>query len=131
MLPYNTILKERARELRANMTDAEKRLWSKVCARQIKGYQFYRQRPVGDYVVDFLCLKAMLVIEIDGGYHLKSEIKENDAVRDEYLKSLGLNILRFKNSDVLLKTEKVVKIIESQILLCPPLKRGSESLIRS
>ena len=105
------------------MTDAEKRLWSKVSARQIKGCQFYRQRPVGDYIVDFLCLKAMLVIEIDGGYHLKSEIKENDAVRDEYLRSLGLNILRFKNSDVLQKIEKVVKKIESQIPLCPPLKR--------
>jgi very-short-patch-repair endonuclease len=127
MLPYNTKLKEPSRELRTNMTDAEKRIWSKINMRQINGYQFCRQRPVGEYIVDFLCLKANLVIEIDGGYHLKGETKGNDRIRDEYLRSLGLNILRFKNSEVLQNVEKVVEIIKSQISLCLPLKRGSDT----
>ncbi len=112
------------------MTDAEKRLWSKICARQINGYQFYRQRPIGEYIVNFLCLQAMLVIEIDGGYHLKREIKANDNEREEYLRGIGLSILRFKNDEVLEDIVKVVKEIESKIPLCPPLKRGSDSLLR-
>lgn len=58
-----------SRELRKNMTDAERFLWLKVRMRQINGYQFYRQRIIGDYIIDFFCPKLKLVIELDGGQH--------------------------------------------------------------
>jgi very-short-patch-repair endonuclease len=124
MLPYNTNLKERSRELRANMTNAEKRLWGKINRKQVKGYQFYRQKPVGEYIVDFLCLKAKLVLEVDGGQHLSQDARENDRIRDEYLQSLGLSVLRIKNSEVLTDIERVIERIESKIPLCPPLRKG-------
>ena len=69
MLKYDNSLKHIARELRKNMTDAEKLLWSRIRRRQLSGYQFYRQRIIGSYIVDFYCPTARLVIEIDGGQH--------------------------------------------------------------
>ena len=113
-LPYNAKLKERSIRLRHEMTDAEKRLWGKIRVRQIGGYWFYRQKPIGDYIVDFYCPKAKLVIEVDGGQHLSGEIAENDKVRDEYLSSLGLKVLRFTNTDILKNINGVVeRIVES------------------
>jgi very-short-patch-repair endonuclease len=66
MLNYNKTLKEFSRNLRHNMTDAERLLWSKIRGKQLKGYQFYRQKPIGNYIVDFYCPKANIVIELDG-----------------------------------------------------------------
>src|SRR3972149_6519995 len=114
MVPYNENLKQHAHQLRGNMTDAEKRLWGKMRVRQIGGYWFYRHKPVGDYIVDLYCPKAKLVIEVDGGQHLSGEIAENDKARDEYLRSLGLKVLRFANTDVLKNIDGVVeRIFES------------------
>ena len=114
-LPYNARLKETSIRLRHETTDAEKRLWGKIRVRQIGGYWFYRQKPIGDYIVDFYCPKAKLVIEVDGGQHLSGEIAENDRVRDEYLSNLGLRVLRFTNADVLRNIDGVVERIVGSI----------------
>jgi len=112
MLPYNRKLKQPAGQLRKNMTDAERQLWAKIRMKQLKGHQFYRQKPIGGYIVDFFCPGAKLVIEVDGSQHFTDEKAEYDRIRDEYLSSLGLRVLRFSNSDVMAHIEGVVKRIE-------------------
>ena len=127
MLPYNEKLKQPSRKLRDSMTDAERRLWAKVRMRQVKGCQFYRQKPIGDYIVDFFCPRANLVIEVDGGQHFSDETTDYDKIRDEYMRSLGLRVLRFTNTEVLTNIEGVVEsILESmeQIPLSPPFTKG-------
>ena len=69
MLNYNKNLKQVSQKLRGSMTDAELLLWSKLKGKQVKGLQFYRQKIIGNYIVDFYCAKAGLVIEVDGGQH--------------------------------------------------------------
>ena len=123
MLPYNGNLKQYSRQLRGSMTDAERRLWAKIRMKQLKGYQFYRQKPIGDYIIDFFCPRAKLVIEVDGSYHLVGETIEYDRIRDEYLSSLGLRVLRFSNSDLVTHIEGVVKRIEEKIPLNPPFRK--------
>ena len=115
MLPYNENLKQHSRQLRKNMTDAERQLWAKIRMRQLKGYQFYRQKPIGDYIIDFFCPKAKLVIEVDGSQHSSEEMIENDRIRDEYISSLGLRVLRFTNTDVMAGIERVVEKIEESM----------------
>ena len=109
MLPYNGNLKPYSRERRKNMTDAERRLWSKVRLKQLNGYQFYRQRIIGDYIVDF-CPNAELVIEVDGGQHYSDQL-DADRRRDDYMRSQGLRVLRFTDTDVLKNLEAVVESI--------------------
>ena len=105
---YNPNLKEPARRLRKNMTDAERKLWSKIRMKQVKGYQFLRQRPIGPYIVDFYSPEAKLVIEVDGSQHFTREGRESDQSRDIYLRSLGLRVLRFNNHDVIKNIQGVV-----------------------
>ena len=127
MLPYNKNLKQPSRQLRENMTDAERHLWAKIRMKQLKGYQFYRQKPVGDYIVDFFCPRAKLVIEVDGSQHFSDEMTVYDRIRDESLRSLGLKVLRFTNTEVLTNTEGVLERISEnmeEIPLCPPLQKG-------
>ncbi len=111
MLPYNKNLKQNSRELRKTMTDAELYLWSKVRMKQLKDCQFYRQKVIGDYIVDFFCPKLKLVIEVDGGQHYSDDMVNADRERDEYMRSLGLNVLRFTNTDVLKNIDGVVERI--------------------
>jgi very-short-patch-repair endonuclease len=94
MLPYNKSLIETAKELRKHPTKAEKCLWERLQLKHL-GVVFYRQKPIGEYIVDFYCAKAYLVIEVDGGHHFKELGKINDKLRDEYLNSLGLRVLRY------------------------------------
>ena len=129
MLPYNRNLKQHSRQLRENMTDAERHLWAKVRMKQLKGYQFYRQKPIGDYIVDFFCPGAKLVIEIDGSRHLVGETIEYDRIRDDYLSSLGLRVLRFTNTDVLTDIETVVDSIRGRIPLSPPFSKGETGAV--
>ena len=82
------------------MTDAERLLWSRVRRKQLLGFQFYRQRPVGNYILDSYCPAAKLVVEIDGSYHYTEEGMRKDKVRDEYLSSMGFRILRFPTTKV-------------------------------
>ncbi len=111
MLTYDKKLKRLARQLRENMTDAEKLLWSKIRVKQVKGLIFYRQKPIGEYIVDFYCPKAKLVIEVDGSHHLVGETVEYDRIRDEYLITFGLRVMRFTNTDVLTNIEGVFESI--------------------
>jgi very-short-patch-repair endonuclease len=129
VLPYNANLKEPSRQLRENMTNAEKRLWTKINKKQINSYQFFRQKLIGAYIVDFFCPRAQLVIEVDGGPHFTKETRENDRVRDEYLKSLGLNVLRLSNSEVFVNIEGVVERIKDKIPLGPPLRKGERAVL--
>ena len=115
MLPYNKNLKELARELRKNMTDAERRLWSKIRRKQLKEFQFYRQKNIGDYIVDFYCPAAKLIVEIDGGQHYSEENIVKDEARDKFLSDLGFRVLRFSNSDVFKNIEGVVKEIYNHL----------------
>jgi very-short-patch-repair endonuclease len=82
------------------MTDAENRMWLKLRQKQLKGYQFYRQKIIGNYIVDFYCPKANLVIELDGGQHYSDTGKTKDRARDDILREMGLKVLRFSDRDV-------------------------------
>ena len=96
------------------MTDAEIFLWSKIRMKQLNNCQFYRQKIIGDYIVDFFCPKFKLVIEVDGGQHYSDDMLNADRERDEVLKSMGMKVLHFINPDVLKNIDGVVtRIVEN------------------
>lgn len=111
MQPYNKYLKLPSRDLRNNMTDAEQLLWRKLRRKQILGLQFYRQKPILNFIVDFYCPAANLVIECDGRQHYTAEGLEADRARDQALAQLGLNVLRFDNRQILTEIDGVVEKI--------------------
>jgi very-short-patch-repair endonuclease len=110
IISYNPKLKERARQLRKNSTLAEVLLWNRLKSKQMKGYQFLRQKPLDEYIVDFFCYELMLAIEIDGSSH-DSKI-ESDRLRQRRLETLGVRFLRFTEQDVKTNIEGVLKGIE-------------------
>ncbi len=116
MLEYSRTLKPSSRALRTNMTDAELLLWSRLRGKQLRGVQFYRQKPLGPFIVDFYSHVAALVIEVDGSQHYEDEHARKDAARDEYLTKLGLRVMRFDNRQVLLETDAVVEEIYKMIV---------------
>jgi len=93
------------------MTDSERKLWSYLRGKQLFGVQFYRQKPIGEYIVDFYAPKAKLVIEVDGSQHCTSENAKKDQRRDKYLKDIGLQVLRFNSREALKQTDGVVAAI--------------------
>ena len=95
---YNPKLKQLARNLRNNNTFAEVLLWNHLKARKMKGYQFMRQKPIGNFIADFFCSKLKLIIEVDGDSH-RFKITE-DVERQNWLENLGLTELRFNDSEV-------------------------------
>ncbi len=99
-LPYNKNLKEFSRELRSHSTLSEVLLWQKLRARQFRGYAFNRQKPLGEYIVDFYCKRLQLVIEIDGDSHFHAESVVEDLKRQLVLEKMGLCFLRFLDKDV-------------------------------
>ena len=101
---------ERARNLRTNMTDAERKLWSRI-RRSALGHRFRRQHPLGPYVVDFVCLDRRLVIEVDGGQHNSPDGIEKDQRRTAWLNDAGYRVLRFWNTDVLKNMEEIVETV--------------------
>ena len=111
MLKYSHSLKSNARCLRSELTDSESLLWSRLRRKQLLGVQFYRQKPIGDYIVDFYAPRARLVIELDGSQHLEEDYTRKDQVRDEYLQNQGLLVMRFNNLQVLKELESVVQEI--------------------
>ncbi len=111
MLPYNKGLKELARNLRSNLTEAENTLWLKLRKRQVNNCQFYRQRIIGNYIVDFYYPEQKLVIEIDGGQHYSGPGKAKDKIRDNHLDDLGLRVLRFSAREVMKNLEGVLDVI--------------------
>jgi very-short-patch-repair endonuclease len=117
MLTYNSRLAGLSRELRKNMTDAERHLWSRLRMRQVGGFQFYRQRIIGDYIVDFFCARAKLVVEVDGVRHGFGEKKAADEDRDNYMKSKGLKVVRFNDIEVLRNIEGVIERILANMVV--------------
>jgi very-short-patch-repair endonuclease len=111
MLKYNTKLKQPARKLRTDMTDAERLLWSRLRGKQLLGVQFYRQKPLGLYIVDFHAPAAKLVVEVNGSQHFEEAGQVKDRQRDAYLESKGQKVLRFDNLQVLKETEAVRETI--------------------
>ena len=111
MMPYDRKLKLFSRRLRRDMTDAEQRLWSRLRRKQLHGVQFYRQKPLGGYVVDFYAPAAGLVIEVDGSQHFEAAAMVADGRRSDALRRMGLEVLRFDNRQVLLETGAVVEEI--------------------
>ena len=109
MHQYKPKLKNTARTLRKNMGDSELKLWSRIRRKQIFGLQFYRQRPIGNYIVDFYCPKAELVLEVDGLQHMNKLAIQKDKYRGSYLKQQGVKVLRFDNLQVLKQLDAVVE----------------------
>ena len=99
----------RARQLRRDSTDAERALWSILRNRQLGGYKFRRQAPIGAYFVDFVCMDRKLIIEVDGGHHEAQALE--DLVRTGVLQSKGFHVLRVWNHDVLMALESVADAI--------------------
>ena len=99
-IPYTRTLREFSRELRSYSTLSEILLWQKLRASQFRGYAFNRQKPLGNYIVDFYCRKTSLVIEIDGGSHDYEEAVVEDAKRQQILEEWGVSFLRFSDWEV-------------------------------
>ena len=102
----DSVLQTRAKKLRQNMSEAETRLWHHLRAGRLNGYKFRRQQPMGNYIVDFVCVTPKLIIEADGGQH--AEQAEYDQARSLYLSGLGFTVLRFWNDEILRQTDEVL-----------------------
>jgi len=107
-------MKQRARSLRREATDAERLLWHRLRDRQIAKSKFRRQYVIEPYIVDFVCLKRRLVVEVDGGQH--AEQVSEDERRSAFLKSKGFRVLRFWNTEVLTETDGVLQAIYAALL---------------
>jgi very-short-patch-repair endonuclease len=116
IIPYNPFLKGNAKTLRHNMTFSEVKHWNELKNGKMMGYDFDRQRPIGDYVVDFYCKDLMLSFEVDGATHLDDSAILNDKERQGELEALGVKFLRFDAMLVVNKVESVVKEIRKWII---------------
>jgi very-short-patch-repair endonuclease len=130
MLPYDPRLKGKARSLRAKLTDAEQRLWARLRRKQILGVQFYRQKPIGNYIADFFAPAVRLVVEVDGSQHFDPPQAEHDRRRTAYLKRQGLRVLRFTDRQVLLEldcvAEAIFRAVEDRNPPYPPFSKGGD-----
>ncbi len=131
MLKYKPNLKRTARRLRKEMTHCERVLWVRLRRKQLQNTQFYRQKPIGNYIVDFYVPNAKLVVEVDGSQHLGLERGQDDGERDAYLTNAGLQVLRFSNTQVLQEIDAVVDAILQALVEWqgrnppnPPLRKG-------
>ena len=110
---YNSRLKEHARQLRNNSTLAEVLLWKELKRKQMMGYDFHRQKPIDQYIVDFYCPVLLLAIVIDGNSHMFKE--KRDKIRQQRLEELGETVLRFDDLDVKFRMEAVLNRIREWI----------------
>jgi very-short-patch-repair endonuclease len=106
---YNPKLKQLARNLRNNSTLSEVLLWNQLKGKKMMGYQFNRQRPMLDFIVDFICPKLNLVIEIDGWSHIGKEVEDKE--RQKKIENLGITFLRFDDRDVKMNMDGVYRVI--------------------
>ena len=133
---YNSKLKDLTKQLRNNSTKAEIKFWSYLKDGQLMGYDFHRQKPIDNYIVDFFCNKLMLAIEVDGYTHTFERTAEKDTVKVQKLEELGISVLRFSDDDVLTNIEGVLQSIRDFIFISEkkltahtpqsPLHRGDE-----
>ena len=111
IIPYNPKLKELARKLRKTMTFSEVKVWNEIKNGQLMGYDFDRQRPIGNYIVDFYCKDLLLALEIDGITHQDERVMYKDKRRQEELEEMGVCFLRFNALLCINKVEAVVREI--------------------
>jgi len=104
-----------AKELRSKMTKAERILWDALRNNKLKGYKFRRQHPMSNYIADFYCHQAKLVIEVDGSIHHKPENKEYDEDRTNEIEKFGINVIRFTNDEIINYLDKVLLQIEHEL----------------
>jgi very-short-patch-repair endonuclease len=115
-------VRQRARELRQPLTPAEQRMWQILRSRQIQGYKFRRQHPLGRFIVDFYCARVRLVIEVDGDIHKKQV--EYDLERTKWLESNGYSVIRFENKAVI---EDLGTVIEKIVRVCQRLEGAGQA----
>ncbi|WP_373778969.1 endonuclease domain-containing protein [Glaesserella sp.] len=111
MKPYSRDLKPLSQKLRSTQTEAERKSWHRINRDQLLGFHFNRQKPLLSYIVDFYCLKAKLVVELDGSQHYEPDYQEKDRLRDTELNSLGFTVMRFDNHSVMTNIDGVVEAI--------------------
>ncbi|MBK6523792.1 MAG: endonuclease domain-containing protein [Sphingobacteriaceae bacterium] len=134
---YNKNLKTFARKNRNNSIKAEVFLWTYILRASLTGYKFRRQRPILNYIADFMCIELKLIIEVDGYTHLDESVKEKDRIKQKTLERNGFKVIRFTDGDILRslgwvndKIMGTIKELESNssspVTACaaPPLKRG-------
>ncbi|HHC7310608.1 TPA: endonuclease domain-containing protein [Vibrio campbellii] len=107
-------------QLRTNMPKPEEILWQRIRRKQL-GVKFRRQHGIGRYIVDFYCAELNLVIEIDGDSHFSYEGKEKDTIRDAFMETLGIKVLRFTNEEVMKQTESVLERLLNLVRSSNPL----------
>ncbi len=105
----------KARELRRNQTEAESNLWRYLRNRQLHGYKFRRQMPIGKYIVDFACVSLKMIVEIDGSQHMQNT--DYDESRTEYLNKQGYKVIRFWNNEILTQIESVLEALTLTLTL--------------
>jgi very-short-patch-repair endonuclease len=117
-----TLPRDRARTLRTNATEAEQKLWSQLRKKQLDGFQFRRQYSIAPFFVDFICLEARLIIEVDGSQHADREAQ--DLSRSAFLRTEGYRVLRFWNFEVTSNVDSVVQRIAE--VLRQTLRKGKQ-----
>ena len=130
IIPYNPKSKELAKQLRQNMTFSEVKLWDELKNGQMMGYDFDRQRPIGNYIVDFFCKDLQLAIEVDGITHLDEKVILKDFIRQDEIESYGVNFLRFDAMLVVNKVEAALREIRNWILEYEEKNGVSEFVLR-
>ena len=116
IIKYNPKLKELARQLRNNATKSEIRLWQRLKRNQMYGYDFHRQKPIDEFIVDFFCNTLQLAIECDGYSHEILEVWEKDKRKTKILNNLGVRVLRFSDHQIMNDLENVLRAIEDYII---------------
>ena len=112
IVKYNPALKQLARELRNNSTQSEITFWNTVKTKQLKGLDFHRQKPIGNYIADFYCPSINLIVELDGKSHHEEDVIVKDREKEIYFNSLGLNVLRFEDEAIATRINAVLDTIE-------------------
>jgi very-short-patch-repair endonuclease len=126
IIPYNPKLKSLARALRKNMTLSEVLLWKEIKGKQLLGYDFDRQKPIDNYIVDFYCKELQLAIEIDGESHSNEDVQINDSRRQYQLESLGVNFIRFDDLEIKTNIDWVIEEIQNWIYQHRPTPNPSQ-----
>ena len=116
IIPYRSDLRELAKKLRNNATKAERVLWHSLSGKQCFGYDFHRQKPLGNYIVDFFCQELMLAIEVDGVSHNQESVRIKDNEKEEFLNSIGVQVLRFQDDEIYPENRDALRAIEEYVI---------------
>lgn len=130
IIPYNPVLKALAKKLRQNLTFSEVKLWQELRNGQVLGYDFDRQKPIGNYIVDFYCKDLQLALEVDGITHSDERIAVKDKNRQAALEALGISFLRFDALLIINKVGSVIREIERWMIAYEEMNGVSEFVKR-